>query len=637
MTLVEPGDITDLIETGQFEEGVELEAKRASGQVPRNAWDSISTFANTLGGALVLGLEEGEDGWRVEGISDPDRMIQNLHASMRDGTKISHEVAGNGDIWKETFNGKHLVVVRVRAVSRRQKPVYINGNRDLAFVRRNEGDARCTTTELDRMRREATSLSFDSHVVPYLGLADFDRDTIQRYRTVSAEVRPDLPHHRLDTEAFLRAVGAWRTDREVGTEGPTVAGILMFGEGPAIGEVRANHMIDYQRIPVDSTPTRRWSDRVQWSGNLFGAWEVIFPRLVLGLPTPFRLRGPQRIDQPAGLEALREAFVNLLVHTDYQEPSDAVILHRYDGYTFRNPGDSWVDIGDIGQQGRSERRNPVLAQLFDHVGLADRAGSGFLRILDEWRELGFRNPNIVSDPARYEFELELSLASMLSADDRKWLAQIGGPWKEEEELALIFARHDGYVDNQSLRFATGQHLFDASQTLRSLRNRDLLILQGAGRNTQYVLGPAPGARQERPDSDHLRPKCDHKPAESDHKPDDDDHEPDEGDHPAHQVTYLHRESLYRVIMPLRETRRAPSSEDMRDAILQLCAIEPLSIAQLTDLFQRSKVTIRRYVQALQRERKLRRAEAVTGRRTARYETIPTTNARQQRLVIPEAN
>jgi len=55
--------------------------------------------------------------------------------------------------------------------------------------------------------------------------------------------------------------------------------------------------------------------------------------------------------------------------------------------------------------------------MFDHIGLADRAGSGFIRILDEWRELGFQQPNIVSDPTKYHFELGLKLAAMLSAGD----------------------------------------------------------------------------------------------------------------------------------------------------------------------------------------------------------------------------
>ncbi|MDQ3656662.1 MAG: ATP-binding protein [Chloroflexota bacterium] len=84
MVFVEPGDIAELIETGQFEEGVELEAKRAGGGIPRNAWETISAFANTLGGVLILGLDETADGWRVEGVADPERRVQELQSHMRD-------------------------------------------------------------------------------------------------------------------------------------------------------------------------------------------------------------------------------------------------------------------------------------------------------------------------------------------------------------------------------------------------------------------------------------------------------------------------------------------------------------------------------------------------------------------------
>ncbi len=58
MLHLEPGDIAELIESGVFEESVELEAKRSGGNVPQNAWESISAFANGSGGVLVLGLEE---------------------------------------------------------------------------------------------------------------------------------------------------------------------------------------------------------------------------------------------------------------------------------------------------------------------------------------------------------------------------------------------------------------------------------------------------------------------------------------------------------------------------------------------------------------------------------------------------
>ncbi|MDQ3656661.1 MAG: hypothetical protein M3457_16495 [Chloroflexota bacterium] len=385
-------------------------------------------------------------------------------------------------------------------------------------------------------------------------------------------------------------------DRERGLEGPTVAGILMLGEDAAIREIRTDHIIDYRRVPVDETPTRRWSDRVQWTGNLFGAWEQIFPRLARGLPTPFRLRGPQRIDQPAGLEALREAFVNLLVHTDYEETSDAVILHRDDGYVFRNPGNSWVDLQDLGLQSQSDRRNPEIAKMFDHIGLADRAGSGFIRILDEWRELGFQKPSIVSDPSKYHFELGLKLAAMLSAGDRKWLGHIGGPWREEEELALIFAHHIGYVDNQSLRFATGQHLFDASQTLRSLRNRDLLVLQGSGRNASYVLGPA--AIQN---PDHLDPN------------------------PDQTLIDLR---LHEIADPIALSDKI-SPEELKSAIVMLCTIAPLSQNDLVRLLRRSRVTLRRHTGDLLKHGLLQQEHEQASHPKQRY--LATANALEKSI------
>ncbi len=68
MVLVEPGDIAELIASGQFNEGVELEAKRAGGTIPGNAWKSISAFANTAGGVLILGLEESGERWITTGV-----------------------------------------------------------------------------------------------------------------------------------------------------------------------------------------------------------------------------------------------------------------------------------------------------------------------------------------------------------------------------------------------------------------------------------------------------------------------------------------------------------------------------------------------------------------------------------------
>jgi ATP-dependent DNA helicase RecG len=606
---VQPGDIAELIQSGQFEEGVELEAKRASGNIPSDAWPTISAFANISGGVLILGLDETDDGWVPRGMPNQRQRIQDFLNQMRDPGKISFQAVRNDDVWTEDVNGERLVIVRVHPAPRTARPVYINGKRDEAYVRNGEGDARCTHAELDRMRREAAHHSADRQVLPYLDFSDFDMETVRRYREESRARRPSLPQHRLDDQQFLRKVEAWRRDMDAREEGPTLAGILMFGKEDAIREVRYPHVIDYRRVPTDNTPSRRWTDRERWTGNLYGAWESIFPRLIRGLPTPFRLRGPHRIDEPEGLETVREAFVNLLVHTDYKETRDAVIEHRDDRYMFRNPGDSWVVVENLGVEGRSERRNPVIAQMFDDLGLADQAGSGYLRIYDEWLALGYRKPSVHSDPLRYEFELELDLASMLPADDRSWLASFGERWKPEEEVALMFLRHDGRVDNQTLRSATGQHVLDASRTLRSLRDRDYLELHGSGKNSWYGPGKII-ANDHRPtmvsffgrDDDHntLMPQGNELTSQAQ------DLMPQGNELTSQAQDLMPQDDPRTAEMELRRVQIATSvasgrrskPELVAKTILLLCETGPLTVTELSSHLRRDRYTIGRYVRQL---------------------------------------
>ena len=627
MALLERGDVTGLLETGEFSEGPQIEAKQGLRGFPRNAWETVSAFANTNGGVIVVGLAEDGDDWRIEGVSNPEATIQEILVGMRNPQKISVEVANGSDIWTEEIEGRPLVVLRVRPAPLQQKPVNNNGT---AWIRRGEADSRCTPLELDRMARDASTTSFDAGVLPFLDENDFDQESVYRYRLRSMEVRPNLPHHAREGRDYLKAIGAWRVDRERGIEGPTRAGILVLGTPESIQSIRDNHRIDYRRTTMLSTASDRYADRLEWSGSLFDAWEEIFPKLTVGLPVPFRLQGAQRIERPAGQDALREAFVNLLVHTDYQEIDDAVVVHRHDGYRFRNPGQSRVNVEHLGVDDASVRRNQKIAEMFSHVGLADRAGSGYMRIFDEWHALGFRRPHILSDPVSSEFVLDLSLTALIPPNDRNWLDSYGENWAEDEELALWLARRQGRIDNQTLREQTGQHMSDASRTLVSLKNREFLISQGSGRNTYYVLGRQPelDMRTPRTDSDHLGTEGDRLPPEPDHSR-------TEGDLLSSEPRYQQAATLLKIAQSLRDSKRSPSSDEVRDTLLLLCAVEPLSIEQLVDITQRKAPTLRRYIQQLQNEHRIRKADRIPGIRHARFVTVSLSTAQQQSLNLSE--
>jgi ATP-dependent DNA helicase RecG len=471
-------------------EDLELEFKAARGGLPKSLWPTVSAFANTIGGWVILGVDERPP-FEVVGIADPSSMLQSFYDQMRNPQKISQPVCGAMDASIEQTNGTSIIVIRVPATARRERPVYINGNPyHGTYVRRYAGDYHCTKPEVDRMMREASNDASDSAILQHYTLNDLESTSLASYRRRFQTLNPESPWNAYDDQRFLEAIRAYRRDRESEVEGLTVAGLLLLGTSGAIRDWRSRHLIDFRLIPGEVDPDTRWDDRVPWDGNLLGAFDTIMPRLTADLPTPFRLQGETRVDRSPVHVALREALVNLLVHADYAE-AQASVIHRFpEGYSFRNPGNSRVSAMDLLSGDRSDPRNPDLVTMFRLIGLAEEAGSGMAKIIHSWRALGFQLPAIDVGTERYEFSLDLRYAHFLREDDRAWLLSLGDAWSEPEQLALVAARHSGEIDNLTLRSLTGLHAADTTRVLRGLRDRNLLQMIGVGRATRYELSPA---------------------------------------------------------------------------------------------------------------------------------------------------
>jgi len=374
-------------------ESLEVEFKRGKGGLPDEIWPTASAFANTNGGWIIVGIRETEEGIEVEGASKPKHRLQEVNSLFRNHQKISHPVCGSSDVSIMELKGEPLLVMRIRAVSRRQRPVYINGNPYAGtYVRRHEGDYTCNKAEVDRMMREASDVTADSAILEHFDASDIDEGALSRYRQRFQNQNLAHAWNEYDDARFLRAIEAYDKQRETGKEGLTVAGLLLLGKREAIRDWRPRHLIDYRLLPEEGA-RERWDDRITWDGNLLGAFEEIYPKLVDNSATPFRLNeGGSRSGESPTQVATREALVNLLVHTDYAESQAAVIFHHGEGYFFRNPGNSRVSKSDLLSGDRSEPRNPILVTMFRLVGLAEEAGTGIPSIFQAWRELGYQYP-----------------------------------------------------------------------------------------------------------------------------------------------------------------------------------------------------------------------------------------------------
>ncbi|GAB6121606.1 hypothetical protein JCM30204_27550 [Dysgonomonas termitidis] len=85
------------------------------------------------------------------------------------------------------------------------------------------------------------------------------------------------------------------------------------------------------------------------------------------------------------IEALREALVNLLIHTDYFSPMKPRIRVFTNRIEFENPGKLPRSVEELMRTDETLPRNPVLAKFFRLAKLCESAGYGFDKML-QWKK-----------------------------------------------------------------------------------------------------------------------------------------------------------------------------------------------------------------------------------------------------------
>ena len=69
----------------QYRENNRIEAKKALGGLPKSIWETYSAFANTIGGLILLGVEESRDKQlTVTGVPDARGYVDVVWRTVRD-------------------------------------------------------------------------------------------------------------------------------------------------------------------------------------------------------------------------------------------------------------------------------------------------------------------------------------------------------------------------------------------------------------------------------------------------------------------------------------------------------------------------------------------------------------------------
>lgn len=380
-------------------ESDELEFKTAKGGFPNSFWETYSSFANTNGGTIVLGVREHNGSLLLDGLDEAttERYRTDFFNMMNNKQKVNLPLVKDADVQTICAGGVYFMFFHIPRADREMRPVYCGQDPYAGSFRRgNDGDYHCLRSEVNSMFADANIANpVDGRILQHYTVADLDMTSIAQYRQLFKLANPDHVWNVLEVEQFLRKLNVLRVDRETRREGITYAGLLMFGTYSAITDCNPNFFPDYQEIQSVDT---RWTNRIcpdgNWESNLFQFYQRVLPILQNFLPKPFRLEGNQRVSETTAHVAIREALTNTLVHSDYTVNASLCIYKYPNRIVFSNPGTMLIPISQYYKGGESICRNKYLQTIFTFLGFADKAGSGADKIINGWVAQNWKRPCI---------------------------------------------------------------------------------------------------------------------------------------------------------------------------------------------------------------------------------------------------
>ena len=477
-------DKKTILEALRKGERVTLECKKARSEVPSSIWSTYSAFANTIGGLILLGVEEDLDEpdiakrYTITGVSNVIKMKKDFWDTVNNASKVNVNILSDSDVDSFDFDGKTVLAIQVPRAEYMVRPVFINNNLMRGtYMRNSEGDYHCTEDVIKMLVRDAFPDGNDRMFLENYTMDDIDLHTLEAYRNHFSSRYPEHVFNKLDHKEFLRQLGGYTLDRKSGKEGLTMAGLLMFGKGLPVRERFDNLRLDY----IDKSHLvgeQRYSDRLTydgtWENNLYNFATFVLPRLTKELPRPFKMNGTERDDDTPQHKAVREALTNAIIHADLV--IDGVLkVEKYDDrFVFTNPGLLKIPVEQIYSGYETRARNQRIQNMFRMIGFGENLGSGFPLILSAWNEKHWLEPELIEQTDLRQVKLILHIRPANVVKDV--VKDVVKELTERQILILDMIRQDGALSARAMSDSLSEKEKVSERTVQ----RDLDIMKKMG-------------------------------------------------------------------------------------------------------------------------------------------------------------
>ncbi len=495
MTLTELKEIIQsLADSGSDTTHIEVKACREG--FPRRIWETISAFANTPGGGvIILGISETQDGIDLTGVKNPAKHQSDL-ASLCD--QMIPPLRPLIEIHK--YEGKNFVTAEIPEVSYKDKPCYYKGSGIMSgsFIRVADGDRKLTQYEVQGFLDGQGQPLYDIEPVPESAPEDLDNNLVASFLRRIKEKHPKVVQWADD-----RILRTYRVIADVdGRPCLTLGGALCLADYPQkFFPGLVVHVLVYPSTGGKQEGDRgeRLLDNVKVEGPLVRMVPEVIQVIKRNLQKRTFVKGLFREDVLEYPEIfLREALVNAIGHRDYAPLArgSAVQIKIFpDKVEIANPGGLFGPVTEerLGEHGLQATRNSHLMKLLEDAPvpgeervLCENRGTGIPAMVAALIRAGMEPPEFRD--MRTQFKVVCSNQAIFDKQTLAWLEQYKNlDLSDRQRFALAYLRHKERLTNSTYCRMNDCDSRIASRELNEL-SRDKIVLQhGTRRWTYYTI------------------------------------------------------------------------------------------------------------------------------------------------------
>lgn len=356
-------EIRQLIKQGESQ-NIEL---KSSLSLKNKVGETISAFANTEGGTVLIGISDKKE---ILGVNIGKKTIEDLANFLKWNT--DPEIYP--DVKVRQVNGKDIVKIIVK--EKDEKPVFF---KDRVFQRVGKTNQRISASKIRELaQQQRTKLYWDERICERANLEDIDEDKVNWFLQKATVERSLKFSSDVSVREALERLELARNGRL------TNAAVLLFAQNPQKFFLQAETRCGRFK---GTRATKPFIDMKVFGGNIIDQVEAA-EKFVLRHTSMAvwveedKIEREEKWEYPP--EAIREAIVNAICHRDYEISSNVQVRIFDDRIEFWGCGSllNPLTVEDLKKKHRSILRNPLIGKCFFLIKFIEQWGTGTNDIID---------------------------------------------------------------------------------------------------------------------------------------------------------------------------------------------------------------------------------------------------------------